>query len=511
MKKLNYIIAFLITIFGVSFEVKALTDTECITSAGSKTCTLSGDVTVSEPLLVQGNIQLDLNGHMLTVTNDAVIKGGFIEVLRGATLTVKDTVGTGKITTGSNSTVYGAIQLTDISDGATGKNATLVVENGTIEGYYYGIVGNGSRHNTNIVINDGNILGLCVDDSTGIYHPQYGTLTINGGTVRGTTGIELRAGVLKVNGGVIEGSGHPTSVTPNGNGSTTVGAGIAIAQHTTLKDIDVKITNGTIKGFSAVYESNPQHNANVAEQVNVSIVGGNFEAINDGEVVVYSEDLTNFISRGTFNKEVSSNYVSDEIEVKQSNGNYVIGSDNYNGLTDDSNYGIDTSYDSANYEAPYESYDIDLSWDDLHWVFVFEGEITNPTREVWVTKEYYDEIGNTEQLSSNELNGEILDSINDLENSTVRIIVENNSAFEVDVYGSIEQKSNENYTNAAGLKIAVDEAENITFENQAEALNLSKGNNMNLLVKPTATRYVNDSGVTTTVTGEIKLTFSKSN
>ena len=74
-----------------------------------------------------------------------------------------------------------------------------------------------------------------------------------------------------------------------------VGAGIAIAQHTTKLPIDAKISSGKITGASAVYESNPQNNGKDSiARIKLSIVDGNFTGN------IYSEDITGFISGGYF-------------------------------------------------------------------------------------------------------------------------------------------------------------------------------------------------------------------
>ena len=516
MKKLNYLLLALILMFSISNEVKALTGVDCITASGKQTCTLDSDLEVSEKIVVQGEIELDLNGHTIRPDNNLSVAGGLVIVSRNAKLTIKDTslAKTGKITSGDTGNVYAAVQLTWTNEGANGKVATLVVDGGTLEGYYYAVVGNGNRHNTSVTINGGSLIGL---NGSGIYHPQEGSLVINGGTITGTTGIEIRSGSLTVNGGTITGTATPVSVTPNGNGTTTDGAGIAIAQHTTLKDINVNIKGGTINGYSAVYESNPQHNNNVTDQVSVSITNGTFNATNGGTVAVYSEDLEDFIVSGTFNIEIDEDYVSNMAKMEIVNGNYVYAPDNYsavNNETDDTtNVDINTTYESAPYTAPVEMYDINLSWDDLHWVFVYEGEASNPSRYVWLSKEAYETLyASMPTLSTNEINGEILNDMDNLDDPDLNIAVENRSVFAINVVGSVETKNNvDNYTNPAGLKIALETTEPMTYANSASISALSTNTNANLLVKPTAVRFVNNDGVSTNVTGEVKLTFTKSN
>lgn len=315
--------------FGLIIKVNALDVTNestlksCIETTGN-TCKLTSDVVLNSDLIIEKDIEitLDLNGHSITPVSTLSLSRGLISIIHGGTLIVNDSVGTGKIDAGEN--IYSAISVTKKGNVDISKTATLIVNGGTLKGNTAGINGSGNadRVNTSITINGGTIKGTS-SDSLGIFHPQDGYLEINGGTISGTTGIEMRAGTLVVTGGVIEGNGTTFSVTPNGSGSTTKGVGIAIAQHTTDKKIDVTITGGTIKGYKALNESNPQGNSNVEEDIALNIEGGTFEAINGGTVAVESENLKEFVSGGTFNSNVDSTYLVTDIKVEKLNGSFV--------------------------------------------------------------------------------------------------------------------------------------------------------------------------------------------
>lgn len=151
----------------------------------------------------------------------------------------------------------------------------------------------------------------------GMYLAGYATTTVNGGSVSGSeTGIEIRAGKLTVNGATVKGNGIPTSVTPNGNGSTSVGAGIAVAQHTTKLPIDVTISDGMISGYTGLLESNPQNNpeASIA-RVNINVTGGKFAAINGGKNAVSSDDKRVIISGGVFAQKFDNSYCATGMTV----------------------------------------------------------------------------------------------------------------------------------------------------------------------------------------------------
>lgn len=295
-------------------EVGNETFKECVTSAETKTCTLTENVTVEEQLEISGTIVLDLNGYSITPAETTEIAGGLLNVLHGGTLTIEDAKGTGKITVGDNTNVMSPLQLTKSGKTDVTKTATLIVNGGHLEGNSFAICGNGNpdRINTKVIINGGK---LSIKSKTGaaIYQPQDGETIINGGEITGATGIEIRSGKLEVNGGKIVGTEVPVTVTPNGNGTTSTGAGIAVAQHTTKLPIEIIINGGTIQGYSALYQSNPQNNAaeDIAK-IKITVKGGSLEAINDGTQVIYSENNLITVEAGEFNGELSEDITTPE-------------------------------------------------------------------------------------------------------------------------------------------------------------------------------------------------------
>ncbi len=144
--------------------------------------------------------------------------------------------------------------------------------------------------------------------STAIYWPQQGDLVIEGGLIEGDTAVELRAGTLTVTGGRINSTGGAYSVAANGNGSTTFGAAIAIAQHTTKLPIAVRITGGEFTGQVAFSEANPQNNpVEATSKISASIKGGTFTG---GIAAIKSADLKNIVYGGTYNQPVDSEYLA---------------------------------------------------------------------------------------------------------------------------------------------------------------------------------------------------------
>ena len=286
-------------------SVKNESDLRNCLSTDGNVCKLEENITLETKtrlsLSIGAKVAIDLNGKIIT-ENNLGFSGGILVVSKDSELTINDSSnGNGGITA-TNS--YAAIQVDE--------NSKLTINNGNFTGYWYALSGNGTRHDTEITINDGTFKVVATSEAPGIYHPQRGIMTINGGYIEGTLGIEIRSGKLIVNGGTIVGTVAPTSSNPNGSGTTSEGAGIAIAQHTTKLDLNVVINGGTIKGYSAIYQTNPQKNdQDSIHKVTLELNGGNFEAINDGKQVVYSENKEAFIKGGTYNVAPETKYISD--------------------------------------------------------------------------------------------------------------------------------------------------------------------------------------------------------
>ena len=236
-------------------------------------------------------ITLDLKGKKIAYSWSEILKSGVLLVHNGAGLTVK---GEGEITGGNNA--YAAIALTKAGDNDL-YPAKLTIESGTFSGDYYAIVGNGGRHNTEININGGVFTATHANDNLAIYHPQDGKLTITDGVFTGNnTAIEIRAGEVNISGGTFKATASPTSVEANGNGTTTFGAAIGIAQHNTQEAINVTISNGEFEGYTGLTVFNPQNNK--TDNVKVDFQGG---TINGSKYAIVAEHGTLNISGGTIN------------------------------------------------------------------------------------------------------------------------------------------------------------------------------------------------------------------
>lgn len=264
-----------------------------------------------------GSQVIDLNGKKISTDASGPLGNGargqdaLVIVKYGSDLTINDSIGGGGITT---ETLMGGIKITETDGTANGQKASLTVNGGKVQGANYGIAGNGTRHNTKITVNGGEIYG----GTSGIYHPQEGTLTVTGGTISGgDTGIELRSGTINVSGGTIVSEAESFSGSANGSGTTITGAALAISQHTTDKKIVVNISGGTFSGYYALFEKDMQDDQ--PDDIKMNVTGGEFNG------KIYSENCSGFITGGKFSDPTALHYLGDGANIQ------ITLTDNYSG------------------------------------------------------------------------------------------------------------------------------------------------------------------------------------
>ena len=312
---------------------------------------LSTDVTISEKITISKNILLDLGTHTLTsefaptAEDYALVAEGNVTIQNGSIVTTKDKaravnnskgnlnlenviitakgqVGVGNSATSGNVSIKNCKinSETAYAVASFAKNANVVMDinKSEMSGAYGAFYHNGTASGLTLSVTE---TTMSSENGEGMYLAGDAVTTLSNCTITGVTGVEIRAGKLTVNGGSLKATAA-YSVNPNGNGSTTEGAAIAIAQHTTKKNIEVTLNGGTYTGEKAISESNPQRN-DPAPQVAMSVTAGTFM----GDVV--TADVTNFISGGTFSSDVSDSYVAANTAVAEvkSNGQttYAVG------------------------------------------------------------------------------------------------------------------------------------------------------------------------------------------
>ena len=247
-------------------------------------------------ILVYDNVALTLTDVNVTGGLEGIFvpsSVGDIAATQPTTITIE-----GGIFKGTGENGAGAV-ICGVGDGVEAPTK-LVATGAVFEGTTYGISGNGTAHNTYIELSD-----CTVNGEVGIYNPQDGELIVNGGSVYGeSTGIEIRSGSLTVNGGAeITGAGDPFASDPNGNGTTTTGAAIAVSQHTTNLPIKVTVNDAVLNGVRALFEADLQDEV-ATDQITITVLGGTF----NGEVV--SENVTGFVKGGAFTEALDAAYVA---------------------------------------------------------------------------------------------------------------------------------------------------------------------------------------------------------
>ena len=247
-------------------------------------------------ILVYDNVALTLTDVNVTGGLEGIFvpsSVGDIAATQPTTITIE-----GGIFKGTGENGAGAV-ICGVGDGVEAPTK-LVATGAVFEGTTYGISGNGTAHNTYIELSD-----CTVNGEVGIYNPQDGELIVNGGSVYGeSTGIEIRSGSLTVNGGAeITGAGDPFASDPNGNGTTTTGAAIAVSQHTTNLPIKVTVNDAVLNGVRALFEADLQDEI-ATDQITITVLGGTF----NGEVV--SENVTGFVKGGAFTEALDAAYVA---------------------------------------------------------------------------------------------------------------------------------------------------------------------------------------------------------
>lgn len=302
-KKLVFVLAALVlfapNIMAAEKKVSKIDElTEALKSADSgDTIKLTDNITFDSHLFVSNEKKLtvDLNGFNLTGSDGKtiIVSDGELTITGEGTISLKDAylnVWGIEDSTSKSKSILNVDKDVTIKSTSTGiavfydvKNAynTEVNFAGTIEAVDIGITVNGIIvHENGPVINikKGSSIVATDKESIALYGAGNGTYNIEEETtLKGASAVEIRAGKLNVKGGTFISTGTTLETKPNGNGATTIGAGIAVVQHTTKLPIDVTISGGNINGVKALYVNNTQNNPEEDwKKVNVSVTGGTF-------------------------------------------------------------------------------------------------------------------------------------------------------------------------------------------------------------------------------------------
>ena len=239
------------------------------------TVMLESKVIVSNQLTISEDVTIDLNHHSITGTDtegssshDPVIRinGGMLTLTGTGTVTTKgfadpqrsviiaggsSASGNVGLEIGQNVTISAPETYGVTVFGTSNIEPLDVTIYGTITatGSRAALSGNGTDENdvTTITIKEG--AELTASDYYAIYHPQYGTLNIEGGTITGLGGVQMCAGKLKITGNpVVRATGTGNLHTVDGDdGAILDGAAISLVDRDGYdsSSIEISISGGT--------------------------------------------------------------------------------------------------------------------------------------------------------------------------------------------------------------------------------------------------------------------------
>ena len=213
---------------------------------------------LKEQLVVRGeNVVLNMNGHKIVASaNGAVYALGGVKLTITGNGTIESTNNNGVVVSGGSHVILenGTINSVEFGVLVTGKS-TFTMNGGVINTIdNCGVGGNGQNNDLyrdyTINIHGGTINGHIKSSgyaSCGIYHPNRGTVNMDGGVINSSNGagIVQRAGLLNVTGGTINAKGTGKGMV--GDSRVVVSASAIVvdkeANYPQIATLDTKISN----------------------------------------------------------------------------------------------------------------------------------------------------------------------------------------------------------------------------------------------------------------------------
>ena len=145
-----------------------------------------------------------------------------------------------------------------------------------------GITVNGLVNSSNENVATDNVVNIYEESTVtatkgvALYQAGLSTFNVQGGTITGDeSAMEVRAGTTTISGGEFKSTASTFKATSNPGGSTTVGAGLAVVQHTTTESINVTVSGGTFTGIKGLYAADVQPTGQTSK-VTINLTGGTF-------------------------------------------------------------------------------------------------------------------------------------------------------------------------------------------------------------------------------------------
>ncbi len=250
---------------------------------------MMADINIASEVEINNNltVTLDLNGHTLDRgLSSATNYGHALKVISGSTLTINDA-------SGDNS---GIIKGAYTGQGGGIRNyGTIIINGGTIRDNHSGTKGGGiNNHNgASLTINGGVITNNEAEDGAGIYNEGTGTITINNCSIIGNTSNKYGGGGI-TNYGTLAFYGGTVS----NNTAIQDGGGI-------WTDHSLTVSGVAIEGNSARNGGGICINHGTADLTNVTISGNTSK--DGGGIYVYSVGTLTFNS-GSISDNTTTEY-----------------------------------------------------------------------------------------------------------------------------------------------------------------------------------------------------------
>lgn len=256
----------------------------------------------------RGNSNLTLNAGTyaaagnFTNTYGAYLKDSAKLTVDGATLGYASFAGIEK-TSGNGAFLY--------------ENSSIVVnEDSVILGEMYGVADFGENvPGGEITINGGIIKSMAVSklyNFAGIYHPGGATLTINGGTIEGNTGVYAKSGKTIITGGKIIAHGDKQNYSHLPSGMISTGDALVVESCDFPSGISkIEVTGGAFysKNGFAVASYNQEGYEPVTRFLKAGIYGDEYDRINILDVNATKDLITEgYKDIRNLNKETKNDY-----------------------------------------------------------------------------------------------------------------------------------------------------------------------------------------------------------
>lgn len=235
----------------------------------------------ARPVHVDGGGKVILESGLIKSTNDCAIEVG-AQTNNGGEVIING----------------GQVEAQEVAVLALYPGAKVEINGGTLtttDNFVVGGNGNNGSGETDIVINGGELIGNITSAgyvACGIYHPQKGSLTINGGniTANGGAGIVMRGGEVTINGGNINATGDSSLTGKVGDSRIVVGPS-AVVMDKAAKYYDADNMLLTISGEAKLIGSKTAVEAIVGDEQTV-----------DGQIEItggaFSDDVTEYVADG---------------------------------------------------------------------------------------------------------------------------------------------------------------------------------------------------------------------